>query len=115
MGYRSEVAFVVSPKALPLLMAKLAGCENTLQMVFTDFDSLDTDFGGDGSLLVQWSYIKWYDSYKGIHVIESFLDELDDKDMEEEYGFIRVGESMDDNVQRGCFGEMYISRTISFH
>jgi hypothetical protein len=120
MGYRSEVALAVSAKALPHLMAKLATCEKALNMVFNDACHLDTDYRGEGALMVKWDYLKWYDSYEEIKCIESFMDTMDnltsdiDGDCDEEYRFCRIGENMDDIEERGYLESFNIHRAITF-
>jgi len=121
MGYRSEVALAVSAKALPHLMAYLAGCEKARQMVFDDACVLDTDYRGKGALIVKWDYLKWYDSYEEIQCIESFMDEMDTmtddtaNDMDEQYRFCRIGENMDDMEERGYFDSFNVVRSIAIY
>ena len=113
MGYRSNVAFAVSKYALPKLMAKLAGNEKALAMIFIESD-LNADYQ-DGGLLAQWSCVKWHSAYSKVACVECFMNELDEEDEEEEYRFVRIGESPDDNEERGQMDGFCVYRTIDFY
>ena len=121
MGYRSEVGLAVSAKALPHLMAKLAGCEKARKMVFDEACVLDTDFRGAGALMVKWDDLKWYEDYEEIKCIEDFMDDMDHcsegehGDMDEHYRFCRIGENTDDVEERGYFEGFDIVRSIQIY
>ena len=121
MGYRSEVGLAVSAKALPHLMAKLAGCEKARKMVFDEACVLDTDFRGAGALMVKWDDLKWYHTYEEITCIENFMNDMDHcsegehGDMDEHYRFCRIGENTDDVEERGYFEGFDIVRSIQIY
>lgn len=86
MGYRSQVVIALSIesytkhslliKDLPTLLSENKPQKHEqLKAVFWSFDE-----------------IRWYDAYSDISEIGSFLSELN----EEDYGFIRIGEEIND-------------------
>ncbi len=46
-----------------------------------------------------WNSVKWYDGYPEVDLFMNFLNEINDDD----FVFIRVGESYDDIDRRGCY------------
>ena len=52
-----------------------------------------------------WDWIKWYDGYEDVQLINRFLDKLSDRD--EDYSFIRIGEDVDDTERCGNYNEGY--------
>ena len=129
MGYRSEVALALDAKIVPALLTAFAKCEETQKLCTQHVDHLDTDYGGKGNWLMRWDHIKWYDSFPEIEMINSLIEALECEDLSEFglknddnapdytelFRFVRLGEEMDDNEQRGYgFDNIYISRAISF-
>ena len=129
MGYRSEVILALDAKLVPALMTAFAKCEQTQKMCTQDTDNLDTNYDGEGNWLMRWDHIKWYDSYPEISMLEKLIEGIECEDLSEfglkddenapdyteMFKFIRVGEDLDDNDQRGHgFDNIYISRGISF-
>lgn len=118
MGYRSDVALCLTSSGVgsfnkALAGIKASGFRNELQALFDAADShfADPDTGAD---LWAWTGIKWYPDYEDVGFIETFLNNLCDED----YLFIRIGESDDDSEILGSFHDnpfgMYLSRTIEF-
>jgi hypothetical protein len=107
-------------------MAALAPNKDATALVFNDHDTLDLDYGGDGSLLIVWDGIKWYESYEDIQTLEKFIEEAcsDEYEFEvdgkaeassEHIRFVRVGEESDDIELRGDgFWDIYPSTSISY-
>ena len=126
MGYRSEVILAIDAEVVPALMAAFAKCEETQKLCTQHVDNLDTDYDGKGNWLMRWDHIKWYDSFPEIAMLNNLIEALEDDDLNEFgmkdiddghslFRFVRVGEDMDDNEQRGYgFDNIYISRGISF-
>ena len=131
MGYRSQVVLAISKQLRPAFMAALAPNKEATALVFNHHDTLDLDYGGDGSLLVVWDGIKWYSGtvgpeYKVIDLIEKFVDdaggdtwEFDDPDhpsaSSEHFRFVKVGEESDDIECRGDgFWDIYPHTSISY-
>ena len=65
-----------------------------------------------------FSYVKWYESYSDVQIIENIMTMLDNVDINgfayDSYGFVRLGEEMDDNEMRGDTSafDLYINRSI---
>ena len=135
MGYRSQVVLAISKQLRPAFMAALAPNKDATALVFNHHDTLDLDYGGDGSLLVVWNGIKWYTGmgreYSEIDLIDKFVDdagsdtwefENDPEDLHgpesassEHFRFVKVGEESDDIKCRGeGFWDIYPSTTINY-
>ena len=94
MGYRSEVVITLSKEKSDLLQAMY--CENfpeDTEWLFDGIQKMDKE-----NVLYYFSSVKWYDGYKEVDFINSFLAEL----KEEEYRFLRTGEAPDDIDDLGC-------------
>ena len=127
MGYRSEVALAVSKKVMPHFLGVLAKEPEARSLIFKHHDHLDQDYSGEGTLLVVWHDIKWYDMAPEIKAINSFIEEceadmLDGFDLpKDEYQgdhvrFVRLGEDVNDSEEKGNL-HMYdigFCRTLSF-
>ena len=123
MGYRSQVVLAISKRLRPAFMASLAPNKEATALVFNHHDTLDLDYGGDGSLLVVWDGIKWYDSYDDVTAIQKFVDAADCDDFElsdgdggssENFRFVRIGEDSSDVDCNGYgFEHIYPYTSIS--
>ena len=119
MGYRSDVGLCLSAKGKKSLDAALAEAEKTnkdfseIKGLLYNTDSYFTR--GDGTVAYHWKYLKLYADYSDVSFIEKLVNDMDD----EEYLFIRVGESDDDTEYRGGFWEnplgMCLMRGITFY
>ena len=134
MGYRSQVVLAISKQLRPAFMAALAPNKEATALVFNHHDTLDLDYGGDGSLLVVWDGIKWYSGMGDnvIDLIDKFVDEAESDEWEfeedpldpdsgagsassEHFRFVRVGEESDDITVRGeGFWDIYPSTMINY-
>ena len=127
MGYRSQVVLAISKQLRPAFMAALAPSKDATALVFNDHDTLDLDYGGDGSLLVAWHAIKWYSGTadKAIDLIDKFVDDagcdtwgFDEKESSgssEHIRFVKVGEESDDITCVGDgFWDIYPTTSISY-
>ena len=133
MGYRSEVVLYVGPEVMPQFMVTMAKCQEARKLCFGDADQMVKDYGDvKGSFLFKWGWLKWYDSFECVSAIEDFMDWCEGEDIltgekdtegkeitrhgEEFFKFIRIGEEMDDNEQRGdaFWGDICINRSIEF-
>ena len=108
MGYRSEVALALDVYASSTLEA-LANVSEEVRTLLSDADTATKTEDGHRYL---WSWVKWYDMYKEVQLIDELLCILPC----ESYGFIRLGEETDDIEHRGspCEFDMYVSRSIEF-
>ena len=109
MGYRSEVVLRLNSPASSALDA-FASMSEDIETLLSDADAATKD--DENGHTYQWSWVKWYDSYKEIGLIDEFLSVLP----YESFGFIRLGEHTDDIEHRGspCDFNMYVSRSIDY-
>ena len=134
MGYRSQVVLAISKQLGPAFMAALAPNKDATALIFNDHDTLDLNYGGDGSLLVVWEGIKWYSGMGDnvIDLIDKFVAEAESDEWEfkedppdddsgagsassEHFRFVRVGEESDDITVRGeGFWDIYPSTVINY-
>ena len=134
MGYRSQVVLAISKQLRPAFMAALAPNKEATALVFNHHDTLDLNYGGDGSLFVMWDSIKWYSGMGDnvIDLIDKFVDEAESDEWEfkedppddhsgagsassEHFRFVRVGEESDDITVRGeGFWDIYPSTMINY-
>ena len=127
MGYRSEVVLAVSKKAMPHFLSVLAKEPEVRTMVFKHHDTLEENYDGEGTLLVAWQNVKWYDSFPEVKAINEFVDELDGDSLEgfdlpesdyqgDHVRFVRLGEDMEDIDVKGTLHEydINLSRTLSY-
>ena len=127
MGYRSQVVLAISKQLRPAFMAALAPNKDATALVFNDHDTLDLDYGGDGSLLVVWDGIKWYSGMGDnvIDLIDKFVDEAgcdtwgfdenESSGSSEHFRFVKVGEESDDiTVSGDGFWDIYPATVINY-
>ena len=127
MGYRSQVVLAISKRLRPAFMAALAPNKEATALVFNHHDTLDLDYGGDGSLFVMWDSIKWYSGMgdEAIDLIDKFVDdagcdtwgfdENESSGSSEHYRFVKVGEESDDITVSGeGFWDIYPSTMINY-
>ena len=126
MGYRSEVVLVVGKEVMPQFMVTMAKSPQARAMCFDDARRHE-NYDGEGNMLFAWDSIKWYSTYEEVAAIEDFLDWCDEEDVPhpeakgeriegyECYRFIRVGEEIEDSVERGSgFWDVGVRRSIEF-
>jgi len=127
MGYRSEVALAISEDIMPHFLNVLAKEPELRTLIYKHHDHLDQDYNDEGTLLVVWHSLKWYDTYPEIDALNSFI-EACEADMlegfdagkgnyqEEHVRFIRLGEDADDVVEKGTLHDWDIamSRSLSY-
>ena len=117
MGYRSEVVLAVNKEIMPEFLAHLATNEGARNLVYSDADHTEPNYEHDGSLLVAWSGIKWYEGYPDVDTIEKFMsmcEEDAEGRKEEMFRFVRIGEDYEDIETRGYGFEIYVNRTIDY-
>ena len=116
MGYYSEVALVASKNAYSRLLAAVAKYPEATKFVI---DAIENDKYGhepDENRLFHWPYVKWYQGHSRIiDAIQDWMDSEDGNPCDEEYQFLRLGESVDDAEERGNYDYgLAISRKIDF-
>ncbi len=99
MGYRSDVALVLSKTAAEKFRNKLAAEKNEDSRYLCDHAAVHRIDAPTGEELLRWYNEKWYDEYPAVAFINTFLSDLDDG----EYLFIIVGEDPGDIEIRGSF------------
>lgn len=124
MGYRSEVALAISKVAMPHFLSVMAKHPEVRAMVFKGCDHLDQNYNGEGTLLVVWHNLKWYEHFPEVKAINSFIEEceldmLESFDVGEEghqgehVRFVRLGEDSDDYEEKGTLHDWDISMSRS--
>lgn len=122
MGYRSEVVLAVSHELLPHFLTAISVSDDVRDLVTKHHSDLVKDYDGEKTFLVSWGDIKWYEGYPEIDVLNKFIDDCDNENIEgfenphEHFRFLRLGEDHDDMVEKGelhC-GDIYFNRSISF-
>jgi len=112
MGYRSEVAIAFTDGAVRLLNAIIEHEPSLAKLVedanYSDINENPDDLGGK----LHWDYIKWYEDYEEIMVMETILTQIPDDD----YHLIRLGEETSDIDERGHFfsSDMHVQRAIAW-
>ena len=122
MGYRSEVVIAISKDLMPHFLTVFAQEPSARPLVFKDHDHMSEDYDGEGTFLVSWSGIKWYEGYPEVDAINDFIERCEGDEIEgfddlyQHFRFMRLGEDYNDNVEKGCLHDMDICfhRSISF-
>lgn len=104
MGYRSNIALALSEKGKADVKNNLHSAdvsEETRQEVERLFSNANQHLcdADTGSEAWYWSDVKWYLDFPDVKFIENILPEID----EEEYYFVRIGESFDDTDIQGAW------------
>jgi hypothetical protein len=118
MGYRSEVGLclnAVGEKTLAESLQNLEADNEHAGIIRGLFASAEKKRDEEsGAVAYYWEWLKWYQDYPDVAFVESLLESLEDDD----YLFIRVGESDDDTEGQGEFWEnplgMCLVRGIAF-
>ena len=131
MGYRSQVVFAVAPELMPHFLAVLAKSQPARELCFAHADETINDYIDEGSRLMKWDDVKWYDSYPCVRAITDFMDWADDQEfpttkgnMMDEienmegsmfYRFVEIGEEMDDVTIRGdAYWDINVRREVCY-
>ncbi len=88
MGYRSEVAIALDNEYVDEFRDIIK--EHNMESVFTEHDQ-------KSFMVFKTDSIKWNTNYPEIEAIESFFNIV----LDEDYGFLRVGEDFDDIEEQG--------------
>ena len=129
MGYRSQVVFAVAPELMPHFLAVLAKSQPARELCFADADETINDYIDEGSRLMKWDSVKWYDSYQSVRALIDFMDWADDQEfpttnmmdeIENEegsmfYRFVEIGEDADDVTIRGdAYWDINVRREVCY-
>jgi hypothetical protein len=118
MGYRSDVGLclnVKGKKGFQDALDALEGNQEHTKIIRELFGYAEKREDTDSAAVAYlWRDVKWYADYPDVTFVESLLQSIGD----DEYLFIRVGESDDDTEYRGCFWDnplgMCLMRGIAF-
>ena len=124
MGYRSQVILAVAPELMPHFLAVLAKSQPARELCFAHADETINDYIDEGSRLMGWDGIKWYEGYPEIDALVEFMDWADTTDIEIDgveqnagqfYRFVRIGEETDDVVVRGnAYWDINVTREVCY-
>ena len=122
MGYRSEVVIAISKDLMPHFLTVFAQEPSARPLVFKDHDHMSEDYDGEETILVSWAGIKWYEGYPKSDALNQFIDKCDGDDIEgledpwEHFRFLRLGEDVEDMVEKGYMhaSDICFHRSISF-
>ena len=118
MGYRSDVGLALSKSGALRLHEKLNSLDKNSESYIQTTNLLKyahkhQKHEESGAELFLWDYLKWYDNYPDVRFIEDLMNELESDD----FLFLRIGEDMNDNEEKGSFWdnpfELTILRTIT--
>ena len=112
MGYRSEVAFAIHPDKVADFLAVLSTSKEALELCqgYPGHDKgMQSDVFMKGDLFVEMSGVKWYESYKGVAIIDKFIaDTIDEDNGPEMVRFLRIGEDYEDIVRCGDYAYEFL-------
>ena len=131
MGYRSQVVLAVAPELMPHFMAVLAKSQPARELCFAETDETINDYIDEGSRLMKWDSVKWYDSYRSVRALIDFMDWADDQEFpttgcdglaepvdtpgSELYRFVEIGEDADDVTIRGhAYYDIDVRREVCY-
>ena len=114
MGYRSDVGLALSKAGGEQLREELRALnKNSETTAFLNATDKHLKHEATGAELYLWSWLKWYDHYPDVRFMEDLMGKLESDD----FLFLRIGEDMNDNEERGSFWdnpfELSILRTIT--
>lgn len=117
MGYRSETAICLSPKAMDRFVLRFNTAERHVAEAVLELVNSVDKYHYDKqtrSRIWFWNLVKWYPDYDEIKFMETLMDELD----EDDFLFIRIGENTDDTEIHGVYHDnpfgMYLTRRLEF-
>ena len=115
MGYRSEVALVLSKEACDAFKKARQKASKAVKMDLEMlFRSSKCYTYTNGDYLLYWAWIKWYSEFLSIGFIEDFLKTINT----DTYLLAIIGEELDDIMYKGSNYsnpfDMSISRAITF-
>ena len=116
MGYRSDVGWACDPAVAEVIGAvlELNPKENNPDLHSLIDDGRDKHRGFERLDRLFFEDVKWYEGYHDVDMFNRLMEHLEAHGLEDLYGFVRIGEEMDDNEIRGTAYEydLYINRSI---
>ena len=103
MGYRSDVGWACDPAVAEVISAvlELNPKESNGDLHALVDDGRDRHRGFERIDRLFFESVKWYDGFHDVDMFNRLMEHLDANGLEDFYGFVRVGEEMDDNEMRG--------------
>ena len=117
MGYRSQVVMAIGPEKIGGLLTLLSQSPKAMGLFQEGLEEGRKDYYEKGDMLLVWDQIKWYSGYEEVDIFDRFCDELeeaDDCEGGDHFRFVRVGESHEDVISRGYYGDIYASTSITY-
>tara|TARA_A100001015_G_scaffold18364_1_gene21296 strand:+ start:54 stop:452 length:399 start_codon:yes stop_codon:yes gene_type:complete len=116
VGYRSDVGWACDPAVAEVIGAvlELNPKENNPDLHSLIDDGRDKHRGFERLDRLFFEDVKWYEGYHDVDMFNRLMEHLEAHGLEDLYGFVRIGEEMDDNEIRGTAYEydLYINRSI---
>ena len=113
MGYRSDVAFACDP-----IIRQVIETVGEWDSEFKELLSCGEDLSPDDYGRWRFESVKWYESYPDVQVVENIMtmcDNVDDPGLcYDSYGFIRIGEEVEDVEMKGdpAAFDLYVNRSL---
>ena len=98
MGYRSQVLLWVEKPAVGRLLTALNTNKEAFDLLFKHAEHEKTE---EGHLRFYLEGVKWYSNFDDVGVITEFMNKLDNDELDELYGFHRLGEEFGDHESQG--------------
>lgn len=95
MGYRSDVYLKTTTEGW-LMIKKLN--DSIPEFNEQPLAYSEVSVSSDGNYKIEWTDIKWYDSFKSVQHVNNLLEKFDEQDIP--YSFIRFGEDVADVEHR---------------
>ena len=114
MGYRSDVGFACDPIIKQVIETVAEWDKEFKELLDYGEDLAD----GHDQGRYRWESVKWYESYPDVSVVENIMVMCDSCDINglayDSYGFIRIGDEIDDVEMKGDTGafDLYVNRSI---
>ena len=121
VSYRSDVAFACTEEVHEIVIAAAEMNKELKEFLMADdlwrgvndeIPSTVLKSGTEGRYF--WQSVKYYDGDTACDALNGIMGFLDDIGRDAEYGFIKLGEEMDDNEAKGDPGsfDLWINRSI---
>ena len=115
MGYRSDVGFACDP-IIKQVVETVAEWDSEFRELLDCGEDLAE---GDGHGRWRFESVKWYDSFPDVQIVENIMSMCNNYDAPglayDSYGFIRIGEELDDVEMKGdtCAFDLYVNRSLA--
>ena len=112
VGYRSQVAFACTKEVHEIVIAAAEMNKEFKEFLMADDLCTGMITGTEGRYF--WEGVKYYDGHTCVDALNGIMGFLDDLGRDGEYGFIKLGEEMDDNEMMGdpSSFDLWVNRSI---